>query len=49
LLVAIVISTRIAPIIGSLFTGRTVQVSTRPVDRRRITPRVLPPAALPQE
>jgi hypothetical protein len=49
LLVAIVISTRLAPIMGSLFTGKTVQIATRPIDRRRITPRALPPAALPQE
>jgi len=49
LLVAIIISTRIAPIVGSLFTGKAVQISTRPIDRRRITPRALPPAALPQE
>ncbi len=46
---AIIISTRIAPILGSLFAGKTVQINTRAIDRRRITPRVLPPSALPQE
>jgi hypothetical protein len=49
MLFAIIISTRIAPIIGSLFTGKTLPVQTRSVDRRRITPRPLPAAALPQE
>jgi hypothetical protein len=49
LFIAIVISTRIAPILGALFTGKTVQINTRAIDRRRITPRALPVDALPQE
>jgi hypothetical protein len=49
MLVAIVISTRLAPIVGSLFSGKTVVVQTRAIDRRRITPLALPTVALPQE
>jgi hypothetical protein len=45
---AIIISTRIAPILGALFTGKTVPVQTRSIGRRRITPSSLPPAAIPQ-
>lgn len=44
----IIISTRIAPILGSLFTGKVVQVQTRAVGRRRITPQAMP-QVLPQE
>jgi hypothetical protein len=49
MLVAIIISTRLAPIIGSLFSGKSVVIQTRAIDRRRITPRALPPEALAQE
>ncbi len=48
MLVAIIISTRFAPILGTLFTGKVVQIQTRAIGRRRITPQVLS-QALPQE
>jgi hypothetical protein len=38
--IAIIISTRIAPIIGSLFTGKVVPVQTRSIGRTRITPQL---------
>jgi hypothetical protein len=38
MLIAIIISTRIAPIIGSLFVGKVVPVRTQSIGRRRIVP-----------
>jgi hypothetical protein len=38
LFIAIIICTRIAPIIGSLFTGKVVPVRTQSIGRRRIAP-----------
>jgi hypothetical protein len=40
MLVAIIISTRIAPIMGSIFTGKELPVQTRSIGRTRITPRL---------
>lgn len=48
MLFAIIISTRIAPIIGTLFGGKVTQTQTRAIGRRRITPQALP-QTLPQE
>ncbi len=48
MLFAIIISTRIAPIVGTLFGGKIVPTQTHAVGRRRITPQALP-QALPQE
>jgi len=41
--IAIIISTRIAPIIGSLFTGKVLPVRTQSVTRRRIVPPIQSP------
>ena len=38
MLISIIISTRIAPIVGSLFTGKVVPVRTQSISRRRIAP-----------
>lgn len=42
MLFAIIVSTRLAPIVGSLFTGKVVPVQTRSIGRRRILPPVQP-------
>jgi hypothetical protein len=47
MLLAIIVCTRIAPIIGSLFSGRAVAMRVQPVGLRRITPRVAATVAAP--
>jgi hypothetical protein len=42
MLLAIIVSTRFAPILGTLFMGKVVQVQTRSIGRTRITPLARP-------
>jgi hypothetical protein len=46
MLFAIIVSTRLAPIVGTLFAGKPVVIQTQSITRRRITPQAQP---LPQE